>query len=166
VREPPNRGDPKAKQMSAKQIAVQTPPLPRGTDLQSLYSCRITSAPGQRPVQQPQQLSWTIRAILAASQSIKSRQATIRSGALSASPVNRWSLMQQAFRCGGYGECHCLTSAVGVRQASRRLPARCSWGAGLVEKQPSAISGQIRRPNPLSVAWGVHSVISLERRAS
>jgi hypothetical protein len=38
-----------------------------------------------------------------------------------------------------------------VRQASRRLPARCSCGAGLIEKQPSAISGQIRRPNPLSV---------------
>jgi hypothetical protein len=53
------------------------------------------------------------------------------------------------------------SGSVILRQASRRLPARCSCGAGLVEKQPSAISGQIRRPNPLSVAWGVHSVISL-----
>jgi hypothetical protein len=81
---------------------------------------------------------------------------------LSASSVNRWSLMQQPFRCGGYEERHCFTRRRGrggsvlLRQASRRLPARCSrcsCGAGLVEKQPSAISGQIRRPNPLSVAW-------------
>jgi len=54
-----------------------TPPLPGGTGLQSLYSCRITSAPGQRPVQQPQQRLRTIRSILAASQSLKSCQATI-----------------------------------------------------------------------------------------
>jgi hypothetical protein len=55
-----------------------TPPLPGGTGLQSLYSCRITSARGQRPVQQPQQRLRTIRSILAASQSLKSCQATIR----------------------------------------------------------------------------------------
>ena len=83
-------------------------PLPGGTGLQSLYSSCITSAPGQRPVQAAATVSWTIRSILAASQSLKSCQATIRKWCSFSIPRKPMET-NAAFRCcGGYGECHCL----------------------------------------------------------